>query len=137
MQSPINSRKYSDLADEYVKFFNGAGIRPSHAAKVKKMADTAFSHRARYQAIGSPLGIPWWFIAGLHQMESTYNFERHLHNGDRLTARTTRVPAGRPTGSPPFTFEESAEDALRQKGFHEETDWSLPRALFRFERYNG
>ncbi|MEM8838832.1 MAG: D-Ala-D-Ala carboxypeptidase family metallohydrolase, partial [Pseudomonadota bacterium] len=32
---------------------------------------------------------------------------------------------------------ESAEDALRQKGFHEETDWSLPRALFRFERYNG
>jgi len=138
VQNPINSRRYSELADEYVRFFNGAGIRSSHAAKVKKMANIAFENRARYQSIGTPLGIPWWFIAGLHQMESTYNFRRHLHNGDSLNGRTVRVPAGRPvSGSPPFTFEESATDALRQKGFDTETDWSLPRALYRFERYNG
>ncbi|WP_299868004.1 D-Ala-D-Ala carboxypeptidase family metallohydrolase [uncultured Roseobacter sp.] len=137
-QIPINSSSYADLADEYVRFFNGAGIRPSHLPKVRKMAQTAFDNRARYQSIGTPLGIPWWFIAGLHQMESTYNFEAHLHNGDPLGARTSRVPGGKPdTGAPPFTFEESATDALRLKGFDQETDWSLPRALFRFERYNG
>lgn len=136
--TPIDATSYAALADEYVRFFNGAGIRSSKTKVVREMADIAWNNRARYQSIGQPLGIPWWFIAGLHQMESTYNFSRHLHNGDRLTARTTRVPAGRPTsGSPPFTFEESAVDALKHKNFHEETDWSLPRALFRFERYNG
>lgn len=135
---PVNSTNYADLADEYVKFFRGAHIRPSRQSEVNTLADTAWKNRARYQGIGSPLGIPWWFIAGIHQMESTYNFERHLHNGDRLTARTTRHPPGHPvTGAPPFTFEESATDALKMKGFHTETDWSLPRALYRLERYNG
>ncbi len=136
--TPTNASGYAELAGEYVRFFNGAGIRPSKSNLVRQMADIAWSNRTRYQSVGQPLGIPWWFIAGLHQMESTYNFHRHLHNGDRLTARTKRVPAGRPiAGSPPFTFEESAVDALKLKGFHTESDWSLPRALFRFERYNG
>lgn len=135
---PSTSKSYAELADEYVRFFNGAGIRSSKTSLVRSMADIAWNNRSRYQSIGQPLGIPWWFIAGLHQMESTYNFDRHMHNGDSLNERTVRVPDGRPiSGSPPFTFEESATDALKLKGFDAETDWSLPRALNRFERYNG
>jgi lysozyme family protein len=74
----------------------------------------------------------------VHGLEGNFNFETHLHNGDPLTARTVQVPKGRPVaGEPPFKWEESAEDALRLKGFDKETDWSIPAMLYRFERYNG
>ena len=59
-----------------------------------------------------PLGVAGG-IAGLHLLESSYNFDRHLHNGDSLSGRTHRVPAHRPeTGSPAFWGEASAKDAL-------------------------
>lgn len=48
------------------------------------------------------------------------------------------VPAGRPlAGKPPFTWEESAADAVRMKGFDKVEDWSVPRALWLLEKYNG
>jgi lysozyme family protein len=135
---PLNSSSYVVLADEYVRFFNGAGFRTTHAAKIKDFAAKALMHRARYEAVGNPLGIPWWFIAGVHQMESTYNFNTHLHNGDPLSGRTFHVPSGRPlAGTPPFSWEASAADALRMQKLDGMSDWSLPRALWRWERYNG
>jgi lysozyme family protein len=47
------------------------------------------------------------------------------------------VPAGRPAGHPPFTWEASAEDALRMKNYHTMPDWRLSRILHRLEAYNG
>lgn len=135
---PVNSSDFVTIADEYVEFFKGMGFRPSHEARIKKMADTAIAHKDRYRTVGDPLGIPWWFVAGLHQMESTYNFTRHLHNGDPLSGRTVHVPANRPaTGTPPFSWEESCSDALELQKLDGLADWSLARALWRWERYNG
>jgi lysozyme family protein len=57
--------------------------------------------------------VPWELIAALHEREAGGSFKGHLHNGDPLTGRTYHVPAGRPAkGSPPFTWEASAIDAL-------------------------
>ncbi|MGI9106944.1 MAG: hypothetical protein ACR2G4_11925 [Pyrinomonadaceae bacterium] len=71
-------------------------------------------------------------------MEASLNFNTHLHNGDPLTKRTTPVPPGRPrTGTPPFTWEESATDALKLQRLHGLDDWSLPTTLFRLEKFNG
>ena len=62
--------------------------------------------------------MPWYVVGLIHTMESSGNFAAHLHNGDPLSARTTHVPAGRPkAGAPPFTWEESATDALTMQGF--------------------
>jgi len=48
------------------------------------------------------------------------------------------VPAGRPAaGSPPFTWRQSAMDALTMKGFHDVSDWSMPHMLYFLEKYNG
>jgi hypothetical protein len=64
--------------------------------------------------------------------------EEHLHNGDPLQARTVHVPAGRPAAaSPPFTWRQSAVDALTLKKFQEVADWSMPRMLYLLEKYNG
>lgn len=128
----------SQLKDEYRRLFDACVIRPEKASQVKIILTKIELNRHRYAAASDPLGVPWYFVAVIHSLEASLNFDKHLHNGDPLTARTVQVPAGRPlTGSPPFTWEESALDALRLKQFHNQVDWSLPAILFSLEKYNG
>lgn len=84
-------------------------------------------------------GIPWYFIACVHYRESTSNFNRHLHNGDPLTGYTKQYPPNRPQvgHGPPFTFEESAVDALKLRKLDTVTSWTLPNLLKQLEKYNG
>jgi hypothetical protein len=71
-------------------------------------------------------------------METGLRFDRHLHNGDPLTRRTTHVPAGRPKdGEPPFEWEASAADALKLRRLGPDTDWSLAGMLYEIEGFNG
>lgn len=113
-------------------------IRETHAARVKWYVDRAQKHRARYEAVAAVTGVPWFVICCIHAMESSFSFGTHLHNGDPLSQRTYHVPAGRPkTHEPPFTWEESAIDALGYDGATSIRDWTLPRILFFLEGYNG
>jgi lysozyme family protein len=92
----------------------------------------------RYAIAVSGTGVPWWFIAVIHAMECSLRFDQHLHNGDPISHRTKRVPKDRPpAGSPPFSWEESAKDAVRYQKFDQVKDWSLPSALYHWHRYNG
>ena len=126
------------LRNEYESLFDTCAIRPDRLPLVEEAIGRLQGDRARYQAVGDALGIPWFFVSVIHNMESSLDFTRHLHNGDPLTARTVRVPAGRPrTGNPPFTWEESASDALSMKGLGQGTDWSPAGVLYQLERYNG
>jgi lysozyme family protein len=91
--------------------------------------------------VGGPLGIPWYFIGCIHALESGFNFNTHLFNGDPLTSRTVRVPKGQPEAPPEdgegYSWEESARAAMALKGYDRATNWSLPRLLHRWEAYNG
>lgn len=128
----------SALRGEYENLFNSCQIRPAKAGDVEALVDKLNGNRARYQQAGQALGVPWGFIAVVHNMESSQSFKGHLHNGDPLTARTVQVPAGRPkSGNPPFTWEESAADALQLKKLGASTDWSLAGTLYQLELYNG
>lgn len=94
----------------------------------------------RYLAIARSVSMtmPWWLVGVIHHMECGLSFDKHLHNGDPLTSRTTKWPPGRPVhGTPPFTFEESAKDALLLRGFPHIQDWSIAHCLFILEGYNG
>lgn len=139
LDPPINSTDYEILAPEYLDYFSSCVIRPKHQATVDWYSAKIEKGKERYSRLGDRLnGIPWYFIGILHGLEASFSFETHLHNGDSLEQRTVHVPKGRPkNGKPPFSWEESAEDALVMKGYHQQTDWSLPRLLYRFERYNG
>lgn len=126
------------LRDDYRRLFELAILRPEHAKAVEKWCDKVLQHQSTYAEAGDPLGIPWFFIAAVHMRESSLNFSRHLHNGDPLTARTVHVPAGRPKhGEPPFTFAQSAGDALAYAKLDQWTDWSLPGLLYQLEAFNG
>jgi lysozyme family protein len=88
--------------------------------------------------------MPPPLIGIIHLLESNLNFKTHLHNGDPLTARTVHIPKGRPpVGEPPFSWEESAFDALEIKlnDMRRAGDYldfgELEQWLYFLEKYNG
>jgi lysozyme family protein len=137
------SKKYDDLKGEYEALYKAAKVRSNWRKRATDAAEKIAKNKARYQNVAGELGqVPWYFVAVIHNMESTLNFAAHLHNGDPLTGRTFHVPAGRPPQKPRdggdrYTWEESAIDALKMKKFHALTDWPLAKILYRLELYNG
>lgn len=115
-----------------------ANIRKEKRHAVERIVTKINQNRARYEAVARKSGVPWYAIAGLHNMESSLSFKKHLHEGSPLTKRTRYIPKGRPkTGSPPFTWEESALDALKYDKMGSVAWDQLDDALRRVELYNG
>lgn len=133
--------KFEDSERGYAAMWARAKLLPARRSAAMAIARRAIENRARYElAAAACPGMPWWWVACAHSLESGMSWTRHLHNGDPLTARTRQVPAGRPaTGSPPFTWEASARDALTMPphSLHLVREWTIPRALYELERYNG
>jgi len=123
------SVKYTKaLAKEYNRLYKSCVIDSKRFKKVDRVVSDILNNRSRYENVAKELNIPWYFIAAVHNMESSQDFTMHLHNGDTLHKRTTHIPAGRPAkGEPPFTWEVSAIDALKFKRLHKIDDWTLAR----------
>jgi lysozyme family protein len=128
---------YEQSKRGYANLWAKTTIRPEKLATVRAIAKKLTANKPRYEKVAKQIGCPWWMVACVHQMESNTNWATHLHNGDPLTHRTTHVPAGRPLGNPPFTWEASALDALRLKAWDKVASWEIPRCLYELERYNG
>ena len=115
-----------------------ASVPPHREKAVDAIVDRIMANRGRYVAVEKKTGVPFWVIAALHNMEASGSFAKHLHEGSPLTARTRWVPIGRPkTGKPPFTWEESAVDALAYDKMGSKLWSSLDAALYACEAYNG
>lgn len=126
------------LAAEYQQMFNGCLIKEKKYAEIDTILNTILAGRRQYEAVSTAINVPWYFTGIIHNMECGCKFTTHLHNGDPLSARTVHIPKGFPkTGNPPFSWEDSAIDALKLKGLDQWNDWSLPAILYQFERYNG
>jgi lysozyme family protein len=144
---------FEQLKAEYQRMWDTCVIK--NPKVVQAACASMLANRARYEEItaingipwediavvhrmecGGRFDIPWEDIAVVHRMECGGRFDRHLHCGDPLTARTVRVPKGRPVkGEPPFTWKESALDALEKRA--QNKDWSIPRRLWIWEAFNG
>ncbi len=125
-------------AKEYIKLYDTMKIKKSKLNRVDKLVDKILSNKQRYKKVSNVLKCPWYLVAVIHNMESGQRFDRHLHNGDPLTARTKHYPPGRPKkGNPPFSWEESAIDALKLQRVHKVSKWDLPTLLYKIEEYNG
>jgi lysozyme family protein len=138
LQPPATATDFAALRDEYAAWYAACELRPERRGELAYYIKRLTAGQPIYQQIGAELEIPWAFIGITHGMECGFNFTAHLHNGDPLGARTVHVPKGRPmSGRPPFTWSQSARDALICNGYHQISDWSVPHMLYLFERYNG
>ena len=134
----LTSTVFTDLAAEYQDCFNRCQVNPVFGGNVAFYLKRIRQGKPNYQLVEQEIGVPWLFVGIIHGMECGFNFSGHMHNGDPLTARTVQVPKGYPrTGTPPFTWLQSALDAMRLKKFDQERDWSIPHMLYLLEAYNG
>jgi len=126
------------LRAKYERLFATCEIRAERLAATDATVDRLLAARGGYAELEAATGIPWYVPAVLHSLEAGLRFDRHLHNGDPLAARTVGVPAGRPRWRPrAVTWERSARDALKLKRFHRWEDWSVGGVLYKLEAYNG
>ncbi len=128
------------MLNEYKSNWDSMDIKSSWRSQVYRKAKQIHANKDKYVEIANKFSnnMPWYFIGIIHNLECGLDFGKHLHNGDSLKRRTRRVPASRPTTHfGPFTFLESAIDALTMKGFDKVTDWSPEHMAYLFEKYNG
>lgn len=124
--------------DEYSALWVGMAIKPERRSEVMATARRIIENQSRYEEVSAETGVPWFVIGIIHNMECGLSFKKHLHNGDPLTRRTVQVPRGRPqTHDGPFTWEESAIDALQYDGLHKVSEWSVERIAYEMEKFNG
>lgn len=130
---------YNEMIPYYRKLVDSYKVDSSD--KVRNAITLVKKGEAVYREIERKTGCPWQIVGAIHYRESTCNMDRHLHNGDPLSRRTVRIPSGRPVdGEPPFTFSESAVDALKYynfdfKGYHGID--KIIRFCYVAESYNG
>jgi len=134
---------YEMLKDDYTKLYDTVTFpNNNYNAEVKLLVDkqTVPKNYDIYRQVEIKFGTPWWFVCALHIMECSGNFNTHIHNGDPLSRPTVNVPPNRPSSSwrsPPGTWLESCYDAIRYEKIDLVDNWTLERALFWFEKYNG
>ncbi len=126
------------LVREYERLWSAMRVRPEKQRELDRVVRELSANRGRYEVVASEHRMPWQVVAAIHSMERSGRFDGHLHNGDPLTARTKKEPPGRPlTGEPPFTWEQSARDALVQKRARQRVSWDIAHTLHFIEGYNG
>lgn len=127
--------EFEKLKSGYERLFQACVVNDASKDAANTIVDRILANEERYRTAQNKSSVPWSVIAAIHSLEASLNFNTHLHNGDPLSQKTTHVPAGRPPGNPPFTWETSAADALKNLTLWQE--WTIPGALFVMERYNG
>jgi lysozyme family protein len=138
--TPDPATRYERYKAEYIQLFESCVVRPDKASQVTWYVDKLSSpkNRSAYEKLEEAVCVPWYFIGVIHALETSFNFEAHLHNGDPLAKKTVHVPAGRPVPwQPPSDWQSSAKDALTIEKYTDHTDWNLAKLLFRLEGYNG
>lgn len=129
---------FEKMKPRYTKWWAEMRIDPDLQPAIDKVAKAIVATRkSRYVAVERMTGVPWWWIAAAHHREASGSFDGVLHNGEKIlgTGRKTKlVPAGR---GPFSTWEESAVDALKIKGLDKIKDWTIERAAYELERFNG
>jgi len=118
------------------------------AAKLTRPFDASARHlvdptaKARYKAVSSRTGVPWYVIAVIHMREcptlrdGSPSFDHSLAQGDRWNQKSIHVPAGR---GPFKSWEDCAVDALVNCAPYAARwkDWSIGGILTILEQYNG
>jgi lysozyme family protein len=100
------------------------------------IADRIRTNINRYNEVERATGVPALFIAALHNMECSGDFNQHLANGDPIDRSTVNEPVGIAAG----TWLETAIAALALKDWanNSKLDWDNKWLwLWRAEMWNG
>lgn len=135
----LGTSRCSGAGVDQLARWNSAEVRKIDLMRADKAVALYERTKTRYESVAHS-GVPAVILFCLHYRESDNNFHGHAHNGDPLTHRTYEVPKGRLPlpAKPPFTFEQSAEDAYYLCDKLQLANWaSTQSALTRLTMFNG
>ncbi len=116
------------------RMFDTCIIKEIRYPEIDNCLKQIVKNKNRYVSVSGKFSIPWYVTGILHASICGCDFKIHLHNGDSLNGRTISIPIGFPKrGRPPFSWEQSAEDALQFYGLLKWSDWSIPGILYNLE----
>ncbi|MBB4229337.1 hypothetical protein [Rhizobium mongolense] len=123
---------------EYERAFWLVTLNQDALSSIDAAVDRIQAARDRFVLVGNAINTPWYVVGIIWWMESGGSFNVHLINGDPLAARTVNAPMGHPAGGkPPFTWEESAIDGLKNSRLQNLNSANIASVLTAIERYNG
>ena len=115
------------LRADYETRWNALRVRPERMAAADVVARRMASREARYRGITDPVGVPWWWLAAVHELE---------HSGRFTTSMTVTDPIDVPPGDPvpdatitDAEWDDTARALLRARGLPTWRDWTVPGAL--------
>jgi lysozyme family protein len=107
-------------------------IRDFSSVAKRLSAPTA---KVRYQTVEKETGVPWFFIAVVHEREASQNWNTQLGQGDPLNRVSVHVPKGE---GPFKTWEAGAVVAMHDYPCADRNkDWTVGPFLTLLEQYNG
>lgn len=113
-----------------------AQITLSLVHTINAVSQRLVAAKSRYQVVETATNVPWWFIAVVHERESSQSWAASLAQGDPWNRVSIHVPRGR---GPFKSWEDAAVDALLNCAPHAANnhDWTTGGALTMLEEYNG
>jgi lysozyme family protein len=137
----MSQYSFASLKAGYAK--NWRTMKVLRVPEANSQAQKILRNKDRYMAVQKTTGVPWFVIGCLHMRESNGDFDRWLHNGDRMRnskgqpIKTVNVPAHRPP-NPNVTWEQGAYDALVVvEELNLITDWEAENVAYCMEKFNG
>jgi lysozyme family protein len=122
----------------YANAWEEVALLSQYLGQIEEASLRVLEYKPRYLQVSAALGgTPWQLIGAIHHMEGNCQFDRVLHNGEKILG-TDKVTKLAPRGRGPFgIWEEAAVDALKLVGMHYIKSWSIARMLQIAEKYNG
>lgn len=125
----------AELSADYNSRWRAMIVRPDRLAQVDSIARRMASRRDRYERVTGPFGVPWWWLAAVHELEHSGRFTTSMVITDPID-----VPPGQPVPSATIDdaqWDDTARALLRARGLASWQDWSVAGACYQWERYNG
>lgn len=122
------------MRPDYLALWNSMEIKS--LSKVSAVADRLKDKKDVYTLVAEKFqGMPWDFVAVIHERESGQDWASSLAQGDPWNAVSTHVPKGR---GPFASWQEAAIDALTLQGYSSgKYHWDIANLLENLELYNG
>ena len=99
------------LRNNYKELYESMIILPEYKVKVDWYTTKALSQKHEYIKVEELLTVPWEIVAALHSLESTFDLDKQILNGQKWDQETTWVPKGL---GPWISFESSCVSAFNR-----------------------
>ncbi len=126
---------YGSLVTEYIGLL--LVMRMTRDSQIAEAADRILERKSRYAEVSANTGVPAAWLMAVDERESSGDVRSYLGNGEKIIgtgAKTVLVPAGR---GPFQTWQDGAIDAIVYERIDRVDGWSMPRACYEAETWNG